>query len=145
MLARSSSKWRRCRRSDGPPARRAALHPLGQGGDLLIFELSLGGHLDVPLVTDRRDQRARVGLARKHDRPTFGPLEHRVSRVEPQTTFALFAAMTIDAAAHDDGADLRLEKLLLRPLIGLAARGARCPQQGWLAPAPPQPAGAPSE
>ena len=44
----------------------------------VILEFSLGGHLHVAVVADRRDQRALVGLAREHDRPAFGPLEHCV-------------------------------------------------------------------
>ena len=101
----------------------ASLDPVGQGGDLLGLEFSLGGHLHVPLVADRLDQRALVGLARHDDRPALAPLEHRVADVEPQASLVLLGPVALQAVVSEHRADLRLEELLLSrlelALIGL--------------------------
>src|SRR5262249_14831924 len=92
---------------------RAPLDPLGQRSDLVVLELSLGGHVHSPLIADCLDERAKIGLARNHDRAGFASLEHCVSPVEPQPRLVLIQSVTFQAMRYQNGADLRLKELFL--------------------------------
>ena len=67
----------------------AALDPLGQGGDLVVGEAPLGGHLDVPLVSNHLEQPARLeGLAIDNG-PPFAAAFDSITPIEPEARFLL--------------------------------------------------------
>ena len=97
--------------------------PAGEDGDFLRAELAGGGHLE-PLVVDRLDEQALVGLAGHDRRSRLAPLENRLQRVEPQAPFLLLVAVARVAVLGQERPDVLLEELLAGGLgrgVGLAS------------------------
>ena len=100
-------------------------NPVGQCGDLFGFEFFLGGHLNFPLIADRRNQRALTGLARHNYWPGITPLEHRGANIEPQSSLLLLGPVTFETVVSDYRTNSCFEELFLSrfklPLIRLVA------------------------
>ena len=97
--------------------------PAGEDGDFLRVELAVGGHLE-PLVVDRLDDQALLGLAGHDRRSRLAPFEDRLQRVEPQAPFLLLVAVARVAVLGQQRPDVLLEELLAGGLggrVGLAA------------------------
>ena len=96
--------------------------PAGEDGDFLRAELAVGGHLE-PLVVDRLDDQALLGLAGHDRRSRLAPFENRLQRVEPQAPFLLLVAVARVAFLGEQRPDVLLEEVLAGGLgggVGLA-------------------------
>ena len=102
-------------RHETPRIRRAAFHPFGEVGNLLVGQLfPFRGHLQVLIgVIDRGDQEAFVGMAR-HDVIARAPaVQQRLARIEHEAAlhFVGVAAVAFVAIVRQHRPDLVFEEL----------------------------------
>src|SRR5439155_17082524 len=98
--------------------RGAALHPRGQGRDLVVLQLPGRRHLDVAVVADHPDDGAAGRVARLEDRAGVAALERLGPRVEPQPALLLLRTVALHAPARQNRPDLVLEELVVDRRVG---------------------------
>src|SRR5262249_50905864 len=88
---------------------------------LVVPQLAVGGHVEVALVADGRQQSAAVGLPGDDDRPAIPAAQQGRARIEPEAGFLLFRTVAALALLHEQRPDFLLEE---RGRIGGLTGGA---------------------